>query len=277
MLMKMVVGILSGSVAVLASAVDSMLDLLVSLFNFFALNQSEKLPDDSFNYGRRKIEPLASVIEGTVITMSALFIFYEAVKKIVDNAPVNYLSDSINVMIISTVITFFLVIFLHYVAKKTGNMVIEADALHYKTDIYSNVAILTALVAVYYSGESLIDPILGIAISIYMIYSAFPLIKEGILMLLDAALDEDSVQKIVSVLSARGDITGYHFLKTRRSADDIFVSVHVVFTVSASLYDAHVIADKIELEIKKLFPDKSVHPIIHMDPYDDSEINVLEH
>jgi cation diffusion facilitator family transporter len=155
-------------------------------------------------------------------------------------------------------------------------MVIKADALHYKTDIYSNVAILGALVAVHFSGESLIDPILGIAISIYMIYSAFPLIKDGILMLLDAALDEESLQKIVNVLDSRKDITGYHYLKTRSSADDIFISVHVVFTVSSSLYDAHVIADKIELDMKKLFPEKIVHPIIHLDPYDDSEINDLE-
>jgi ferrous-iron efflux pump FieF len=109
-----------------------------------------------------------------------------------------------------------------------------------------------------------------------MIYSAFPLIKDGILMLLDAALDEESLQKIVNVLDSRKDITGYHYLKTRSSADDIFISVHVVFTVSSSLYDAHVIADKIELDMKKLFPEKIVHPIIHLDPYDDSEINDLE-
>jgi ferrous-iron efflux pump FieF len=276
MLMKMSVGILSGSVAVLASAIDSLLDLLVSLFNYFALHQSEKNPDENFNYGRRKIEPLASVIEGTVITMSALFIFYETIKKIVNNSPMEYLDDSINVMIISTVITFALVVFLHRVAKKTGSMVIEADALHYKTDIYSNVAILAALLAVSFTGESLIDPILGIAISIYMIYSAYPLIKDGILMLLDAALDEESVKKIVALLDDQEDISGYHYLKTRRSAEDIFISVHVVFNVSVTLYDAHLVADRIELGFKTLFPNNAVHTIVHMDPYDDSEINDLE-
>ncbi|NOQ31262.1 MAG: cation diffusion facilitator family transporter [Helicobacteraceae bacterium] len=277
MVMKMTVGVISGSIAVIASAIDSLLDLVVSLFNYFALHQSEKNPDKSFNFGRTKIEPLASVIEGVVITMSALFIFYEAIGKMYENSPVEHLDVSIWVMVISTVITYFLVMYLQRMAKKTGNMVLEADALHYKTDLYSNGAILFALVAIHLTSENLIDPVLGIAIAIYMIYSAIPIIKNGILMLLDAALEEESVAKIKNVLDTNREITDYHFLTTRQSADDIFISVHLVYTISISLYDAHLIADRVEAEFKDLFPENSVHPIIHMDPYDDSEINEEEH
>lgn len=117
-IMKMTVGILSGSIAVLASAIDSFLDLTVSLFNYFALHNAEKDPDDKFHFGRSKLEPLAAVIEGTIISLSALFIFYEALMKITHNRATEYLFASIWVMIASFMITAFLVAFLNYVAKK---------------------------------------------------------------------------------------------------------------------------------------------------------------
>lgn len=275
-IMKMTVGIFSGSIAVLASAIDSMLDLVVSLFNYFALHTAEKDPDDQFHYGRSKIEPLAAVIEGVVISFSALFILYEALSKIMHPREMGHIDASIGVMIISFIITAALVYFLNSVAKKTNNMVIKADALHYKTDLFSNGAILMALVLISYTAEQLIDPILGIAIAVYMIYSAVPIIKEGVLMLLDAALDPADVEKIIDVLDNEKAITNYHYLQTRESGSHIFVSVHTVFNISTSLYDAHLVSDRIEDKIAALFPEKKTHILVHMDPYDDSEINEME-
>ncbi len=274
--MKMTVGILSGSIAVLASAIDSLLDLSVSLFNYFALNTSEKNADDKFNFGRGKIEPLAAVIEGVVISLSALFILYEALVKIFHPREMTYLQSSIWVMLASLIITLALVMFLNYVAKKTKNMVIKADALHYKTDLFSNAGVLIALALMSMTGEQLIDPVIGIAIAIFMIYSSIPIIKEGVLMLLDAALSKEDIEKIKEILTNNSQISDYHFLQTRNSGSHIFISVHAVFAVSISLYDAHHITDKLEFKIKELFKDKVVHTIIHMDPYDDSEINEME-
>jgi len=274
--MKMTVGILSGSIAVLASAIDSLLDLLVSLFNFFALSNAEKNPDQNFNFGRSKIEPLAAVIEGTVISLSGLFIMYEALIKIAHPREMTYMASSIYVMIASFIITAALVIFLNYVAKKTKNMVIRADALHYRTDLFSNGAVLLALGAIYYTGEELIDAVLGVAIAIYMIYSSIPIIKEGVLMLLDASLPQEDVEKIEAILNTEPIIQAHHYLQTRESGSHIFISVHAVFNVSISLYDAHLVADTVEARIKDIFKDKKCHIIIHMDPYDDSEINEEE-
>jgi cation diffusion facilitator family transporter len=274
--MKMTVGILSGSIAVLASAIDSFLDLTVSLFNYFALSHAEKNPDDNFNFGRSKIEPLAAVIEGTVISVSGLFILYEALAKIVHPRDMSNMSESIYVMIASFLITAGLVGFLTYVAKKTKNMVIRADALHYKTDLFSNGAVLLALAAIHFTGEELIDPILGIGIAIFMIYSSIPIIKEGILMLLDAALPQEDREKIVAILESEPVVQAHHYLKTRESGSHIFISVHTVFNISISLYDAHLVADKIEAKIRETFEDKKCHILIHMDPYDDSDINEEE-
>ena len=275
-ILKMSVGIISGSVAVLASAIDSLLDLTVSLFNFFALNTSEKDPDDNFHFGRGKIEPLAAVIEGTVISLSALFILYEALVKITHNRTMENITESIAVMVASFIITAFLVAFLNSVANKTKNLVIKADALHYKTDLFSNGAILLALGAIHITSIQLIDPVLGIAIALYMIYSAIPIIKEGTLMLLDAALDKEDIDKIKEIIKSEKEAMGYHFLQTREDGVNIFISVHIVFGLDISLYNAHSIADNIELKIKDLFKDKKVHVLIHMDPYDDSDANEVK-
>lgn len=268
---KLSVGIISGSVAVLASAIDSLLDMVVSLFNYFALHNSDKEPDENFNFGRRKLEPLAAVIEGTIISLSALFILYSAISKMVQGSIIEHLNISIGVMIASLIITAGLVFFLNHVAKKTGNMVIQADALHYKTDLLSNGAILVSLVFISFTEYTFIDPLLGIGISVYMIYSAFPLIKEGILMLLDAALDSNSVANINKLLNSQFDISSHHDLRTRQSGSEIYISVHVVFSISTSLYDAHMVGDRIELAFKNLFPENTVYSLIHLDPYDDSE------
>ncbi|MEA1982213.1 MAG: cation diffusion facilitator family transporter [Campylobacterota bacterium] len=274
--MKMTVGILSGSIAVLASAIDSFLDLTVSLFNYFALSNAEKNPDGQFNFGRSKIEPLAAVIEGTVISLSGLFILYEALVKITHPREMQHMTESVLVMIASFIITAFLVAFLIYVAKKTGNMVIKADALHYKTDLFSNGAVLLALAAIHYTGEQLIDPILGIGIALFMIYSSYPIIREGVLMLLDAALPQEDRDKIEEILKNEPVIQAYHYLQTRESGSHVFISVHAVFNVSISLYDAHIVSDKVEAKLKEYFKDKKCHILVHMDPYDDSEINEEE-
>ena len=272
-ILKIGVALFSGSIAVLASAIDSMLDLFVSLFNYFALHNSEKNPDSKFQFGRSKVEPLAAVVEGAVILLSALFILYNALLKIVHPKALEHMQESVIVMLLSFVITLLLVIFLKYVAKKTNNLVIRSDALHYQTDLLSNGAVLFTLAAVSYTGEQLIDPILGISISLYMTYSAIPIIKDGVLMLLDAALPQEDIETIEQILESEPVIQNYHYLQTRESASHVFISVHLVFNVSISLYDAHVVSDKVEAKIKEHFKDKKTHILMHMDPYDDSEPN----
>jgi cation diffusion facilitator family transporter len=272
-LIKLVIGIASGSVAVLASAVDSVLDMFVSIFNYFAISNAEKPADKHFNYGRGKIEALASVIEGTIITMSGLFLLYQAVQKAISGEVSKYVDTSIIVMIISLIITVSLVIFLNKVAKKTHSMVIKADALHYKTDVYSNAAVLISLVLVNFTGIELIDVFVGGGIALYIIYSAYELIHDGILVLLDRAVDEDIVKNIKNIISSSEKVNTYHLLKTREAGSQTFVEVHLVFDCIITLMDAHRVSDKIEEKIKKLDTNRDWIINIHMDPYDDFMIN----
>lgn len=276
-LIKLVLGIASGSVAVLASAVDSVLDMFVSIFNYFAISNSEKPADKIFNYGRGKIEALASVIEGTIITISGLFLLYQAVDKAINGEVSQYLDISIYVMIISLVITISLVIYLNYVAKKTNSMVIKADALHYKTDVFSNIAVLVSLILVTFTGYELIDVFVGGGISLYIIYSAYELIHDGILVLLDRAVDEELVKKIEQIIKDNDRVNAYHLLKTREAANQTFVEVHLVFDCIITLMDAHRASDSIEYKIKKLDKNRNWIINIHMDPYDDFKMNDTNH
>lgn len=276
-LMKLVIGIFSGSVAVLASAVDSILDLFVSIFNYFAISNSEKPADKYFNYGRGKIEALASVIEGTIITISGLFLLYQAIHKYFSKDVSKYADISIIVMIISLFITTSLVLYLNKIAKDTNNMVIKADALHYKTDVYTNIAVLISLIGVYITSNEIIDVLIGGAISIYIIYSAYELIQDGVLVLLDRSLGEDVIKKINFILENEKEINDFHFLKTRTAGNVNFVDVHLVFDCIITLMSAHRISDKIEEKIVNLDKTKEWIINIHLDPYDDSGINFGAH
>ena len=272
-IIKLTIGIFSGSVAVLASAIDSVLDLFVSIFNYFAITNSEKPADELFNYGRGKIEALASVIEGTIISLSGLFLFYVAINKYITGEISQYAQTSIIVMMISLTITILLVLYLNKIAKDTNNMVIKADALHYKTDIWANLAVLTSLILVYISGNEIFDVIIGSLIAIYIIYSAYELIQEGVLVLLDSSLDEEVTSKIEDIIKSENEVNDYHWLKTRTAGKNNFVDVHLVFDCVISLMAAHKISDNIEEKIKQLDTSKDWIINIHLDPYDDSDIN----
>jgi len=269
MIIKFFVWIISWSIAVLSSAIDSFLDMFVSIFNYFAVHNSEKNPDKRFNYGRWKIEAIAALFEWLIITISWFYILYESITKIINDEKVSYLWISVIVMIISVILTWFLVIFLDYVAKKTNNLVIKSDSLHYKTDLFSNSGILIWLAVIYFTGINYIDSIIWIIVAFYIIYSAYELIKKWFLLLLDVALDKEEVDKIIKIIKKEKLVNSFHELKTRQSWNIKFVEVHLVFNPDIKLIDAHRASDHIENSIPKIDENNEWSVIIHMDPYDD--------
>jgi len=152
-------------------------------------------------------------------------------------------------------------------------MVIKADALHYKTDVYSNAAVLISLVLVNFTGLEIIDVIVGGGIAIYIIYSAYELIHDGVLVLLDRAVDKEIVDEIKKIIKQSDRINTYHLLKTREAGHQTFVEVHLVFDCLITLMEAHKITDSIENKIKKLDNTREWIINIHMDPYDDFIMN----
>ena len=272
-IVKFSIGIVSGSVAVLASAIDSLLDTLISIFNFFAIKKSEEKATDDFQYGKGKVQAIAAVIEGTVISLSGLYIMYEAIKKGLNGGETILLTPAIIVMLISIVVTFALVRYLLQVAKETDNLVIKSDALHYQTDLWSNGVILVALIIVYFTGWDVIDAIFGFAIGIYIIYSAYTIIQEGIYILLDRAIEREIVTEIESIIGSHPEVNGFHWLKTRTDGSVNFVEFHLVLQPNMYLIEAHRISDQIEDKIMLLEDKKRWIITPHYDPYDDEEIN----
>jgi len=272
-IVKFTIGVASGSVAVLASAIDSLLDTLISVFNFFAIKKSEEKADDNFHYGKGKVQAIAAVIEGTVITISGLYIIYEAIQKAIHGSETTLLTPAIWVMLLSIVVTFGLVQYLLGVAKKTDNLVIKSDALHYKTDLWSNGVILLALGVVYYTGWEIVDAIFGFGIGVYIIYSAYEIIEEGVLILLDRALDKEILEEISNIIDKHPEVNGFHWLKTRTDGSSNFVEFHLVLRPNIYLIEAHRISDEIEDEIMDLEPNKPWIITPHYDPFDDSAIN----
>lgn len=270
---KLAIGIMSGSVAVLASAIDSLLDMAISVFNFFAIKKSEENPDDSYQYGKGKIQAIAGVIEGTVITISGLYIIYKAIEKLLNGEGLALLTPSIVVMVFSIVVTYFLVRYLLDIAQKTDNIVIKADALHYQTDLWSNAAVLVSLLLVWLTGWSSIDAIFGLGIGVFIIYSAYEIIHDGIEILLDRALDGEIVAKIGEIINNHPQSTSYHWLKTRTDGTTNFVEFHLVLHPEMLLKVAHDITDEIEEGIMALDSKKRWLITPHYDPYDDEEMN----
>jgi len=272
-IVKLVIGVASGSVALLASAIDSLLDSVISIFNFFAIKKSEEEATNLFQYGKGKIQAIAAVIEGTVITLSGLFIMYKAMEKWIEGSTTTFLIPSLVAMLFSIVVTYALVVYLLKVAEETDNIVIKSDALHYKTDLWSNGVILISLVLVYFTGLDIIDVTFGFAIGIYIIYSAYEIIEEGIEILLDKSLDKEIVDNIKEILTNNQDIASYHWLKSRTDGTTNFVEFHIVLRPNMLLLEAHRIADIIEAKMIKLQENKRWIITPHFDPYDDEEMN----
>ena len=270
--LKTIVGLASGSIAVLASAVDSLLDFVVSLFNAFAVRGAEKPRDENHNYGHGKIEGLAALFEGVLILGSAGYILWKSVDKLLNPAPLEEagINLALVTMLISMATAATLVWYLKRMSRLSRSLVLEADALHYRTDVWSNAAVLLGILAIRYTGWQAADALIAAAIGVYIAWAALPLIRKGLNMLLDHALPDELVNRILDVARTHSPlVNGVHELKTRRSGDVNFVEFHLVFDEHITLVKAHHVGDEIEARIRKLEHSRW-HVNIHLDPVDDS-------
>ncbi len=269
---KFITWILSGSMAVISSAVDSLLDFFVSVVNLIAIRKSEKWEDDNYHYWHWKIEWIWALFEWSIITLSWILIIYFAIQKIIKWEEIEKLDVSIYVIIFSIILTSFLVYYLSKISKQTNNLIIKSDTLHYKTDLYTNFGIIISLIIIKITWFHLIDWIVSIWIAIYIIIAAFSIIKEAYYMLMDRSLDEDLVEKIKEIImKTDNQVSSYHFLKTRASWKYKFIEFHLVLNKEISLLEAHKVSDKIECKLKREITNSKI--LIHLDPIDDSHFD----
>lgn len=269
---KAVAGLLSGSVAVLASALDSLLDSVVSLFNAFAVRGAEKPRDADHNYGHGKIEGVAALFEGLLILGSAGFVLWRAAGKFMHPEPIatGGLDLAMGAMAFSMLSAFGIVAYLRRETRRTRSLVLEADALHYRTDVWSNAAVLAGMLVIRVTGWQAADALVAGGIGLYIAWAALPLLRKALDMLLDHALPPDISKEILKIARTHSElVNGVHELRTRRSGEVNFVDLHLVFSEHITLGRAHRVADEIEIRIRAL--EKSKWSVsIHLDPVDDS-------
>jgi len=264
---KLVAWYMTGSVSLLASLVDSVMDSIASLINLFAIRYSLQPADEEHRFGHGKAEPLAGLAQAAFIAGSAIFLIFHAVDRLRFSHQVEQIGIGIAVMLLAIVLTLVLLAIQRYVIQRTNSTAIRADSLHYTTDLFTNMSILLAL---YLStlGWTWADPVFAIAVAIYIFYSAFHIGHEAFQQLMDRELPDEVLQQIQDAAMSHEAVLGTHEMRTRQSGHTRFVQLHLELDENLSLKEAHKIADEVESEIKAFLPGAEV--LIHQDPADDS-------
>ena len=257
----------TGSVSLLASLVDSVMDSIASAINLFAIRWSLQPADEKHRFGHGKAEPLAGLAQAAFIAGSAVFLIFHAVDRLRYGQQLDQIGIGIGVMLFAIIMTVGLLVVQRYVIRKTHSTAIRADSLHYVTDLLTNVSILLALYLATL-GWTWADPVFAIGVAIYIFYSAYQIGQDAFQQLMDRELPDDILQKIQATALSHPEVTGTHDLRTRQSGPTRFVQLHLELSENMSLKRAHDIADRVEAEIMAFLPGAEV--IIHQDPIDDS-------
>ena len=240
------------------------MDAAASLINLLAVHHALQPADREHRFGHGKAEPLASLAQAAFISGSAAFLLIEAGQRLAQPRAVMNGEIGYAVMVFSIVLTIGLVAFQRYVVKKSGSIAIDADSLHYKTDVLINLGVMASLFMSTYMGWQYADPIVAGLIAIYIVKGAWEIGKTSLAILMDRELDDADRQKIRDIVMAHEEVKGLHDLRTRSSGINVFIQFHLELDGDMKLKDAHEISEQVELEVMEAFPSAEV--IIHEDP-----------
>jgi cation diffusion facilitator family transporter len=266
--MKLIVGIISGSVSIISEAIHSSMDLLAAVIAFFAVRVSDTPPDSKHPYGHGKVENISGVIEGILILVAAIMIIVEAIKKLIGE-PFELESIWIGslVMLVSAIINTIVSRRLYKVARETNSVALEADALHLKTDVYTSLGVAIGLGLIILTGIKWLDPVVAIMVACFIIKESYNLISRAFSPLLDSAWGDDEIEDLERRLNEMN--VNYHDLRTRVAGNYKFVDIHIEIPESESVGNAHTYCDKIEDELKNTYDNLTV--TIHVEPSEISQ------
>lgn len=257
--------LVTGSVSLLSTLIDSMLDLAASLVNLFAVRHAMQPADREHRFGHGKAEPLAGLAQAAFVSGSAAFLVFEAGQRLVRPSPITNSNIGIGVMVFSMVLTLALVMFQRMVVRRTGSVAISADSLHYSADLMVNFGVIIALVLAVNFGWWAADPVLAIGIAIYILSGAFKIFKSSFNFLMDRELPDDERLRIREIATAHPGVVSVHDLRTRSSGTMTFIQFHLEMDGNLTLHEAHDISDAVMEEVEHAFPGADV--IIHEDPH----------
>ena len=262
-IIKLFAAIDTNAASILASLMDAMMDVAVSLLNFVALRYALKPADDDHRFGHGKAEAVMALFQAAFLAGAAFVLLYQGINRIYLPAPIGAINNGIWAMLLCSGLTLTLVLLQRWIIKKTGSLAVAADQAHYRSDLLMNAAVLLALYLVL---NSLLwaDAAIAILIALYLLFNAAQLLRESMVHLLDEELPEAERQQILQHLLQMPGVLGVEQLRTRRAGPRIFIQLRLLLPQDWSLQKAHQVTDLAEQQIAAFYRDAEV--IIHPDP-----------
>jgi cation diffusion facilitator family transporter len=267
-LLKVIAGSITGSVAILTEAVHSSIDLVASVVAFFSVRKAGEPADESHRYGHEKIENLAAAIEGILILVGSAAIAFEAIRHLISHNRVQTIGLGVAVVAVSIVVNLTVSAVIARDARITDSPALEGDAAHLRTDAVTSAAVLVALVLVNLTGAQWLDPAVALLVAGLIVVTGVRLLTRSSRVLVDEALptaEVDGIRLAIEAFAARG-VVGYHELRTRRAGSRRYVDLHVQFRAGTSLEDAHRTAHELQDLIAERVNGADV--LIHLEPED---------
>jgi ferrous-iron efflux pump FieF len=266
--------ILTGSISILGSLIDSLMDVFASAVNFFAVRHALTPPDSDHRFGHGKAEALAGLAQFALMSGSAFFLLLESINRLLKPQDLDKTEIGVVVIISSMVLTLGLVTFQKYVVRRTGSLAVSADEYHYRGDILMNGAVLVALGLSAYGGFGSIDALLGLGIAAYLGYIASKIMRRAYDELMDKEFDDEEREKILDIVKSDADVYDIHDLRTRQAGLKKFIQFHLELDPNITLIRAHEIADRVEANLLAHYPEADI--IIHEDPAGLESVSTLE-
>jgi len=268
--LKVAVGVITGSLSIMAQAVDSFLDLFAVAVAFLAIRFAAKPADEEHPFGHGKAENMAASAQAILIFLAGGFIIYSAVRRIQTGATLELTEAGIGVMLVSVVASIFLSRHLLRVSRATDSLALQANAHNIAADVYSAAAVLVGLLVVRFTGLSIIDPILAILVALFIFKVAYDVLRNSFGGLVDVKLPEAEEDNIKLAITEHfgGEVVNFHKLRTRKAGSQRYVDLHLIMPKDTSLKEAHRICDRLEEDIESKLGNTNV--TIHVEPCDEN-------
>jgi cation diffusion facilitator family transporter len=265
--LKIVAGVVTGSVAIITEAAHSSIDLLASFIAFFSLRKAAEPADASHPYGHAKLENLAAAIEGMLILVGAAVIVYESIHRLVVGAHVDSLGFGIVVIGLSALANFGVSRFLYREARITESPALEADAAHLRTDAWTSVGVLFGLSLVAITGVDALDSVTALVVAGAIVAAGVKLVTSSSRVLVDEALPAEELDRVREVMRARqgSEVLGFHALRARRAGSRRYIDMHVQFRHGTTLERAHELAHELQAQIRSQL-GRGADVLIHLEP-----------
>lgn len=269
-ILKIIVGFLTGSVAIISEAIHSGMDLMASVIAYVSVRTSNQPPDRTHPYGHGKIENVSGTIETLLIIVAGIWIIIESAQKIAHPEPIRLPVLGIVVMLFGASVNWIVGRSIKRVGEATNSVAMKSNALHLMTDVYTSIGIAASLTLVSITGWYILDPIIAIGIALFIMKEAIQLGKESFLPLVDVSLSSEERHQIEQIIEHYKDqYIEYHDLRTRRSGAEEHIDLHLVVSSNKNVHEAHELCNHIESDIKKVFSQAQV--LIHIEPESEQE------